>query len=417
MTQFGFPSVIRPPNREGESIMQKLSQHVRFSGLLLTAALLVAAVPCARAVELQIGDAPAVGTRNRMHTDTTGHAVVAVGLPGDNQTWDFTQPLQGREILLDVVQASETPYAAAVPGAEWAIRSKQWLSLDPVPIVLPAGLEGFFDVYYYMKTLTASNEIQGLGMGAVTPFYTGGFPFFAPSIDRVYPMAIGTRWLKKYEFSAPANISGLTTTLVTKDSSVMEVDAAGRMTIPLGTFDCVRVKATRHLTLKAQLFTAYLTLSVDTLIVYDWYAKGVGLVLEAASHSSEKNPQFTDAGYVSRLSYTNVPSGVDDGPAAAVPARWDLAQNHPNPFNPSTAIHYRLAAPANVTLTVFDILGKSVTVLETGFRSAGGYRAVWNGTDRDGRRMSSGVYFYRLDIRPSSGEEGFTRTRKMILTD
>jgi hypothetical protein len=397
--------------------MQKPPQYVPFSGFLLAAALLTAIVPCARAVELQIGDASAVGTRNRMQTDTTGHAVVNVGSPGDNQVWDFTQPLHGQEILLDIVQPSETPYAAAVPGAEWAIQSKQWLSLDPVPILLPNGMEGFFDIYYYMKTLTASNEIQCLGMGAVTPFYTGGFPFTAPCTDRVYPMAVGTKWLKKYQFSAPASISGISTTLVTKDSSVMEVDAAGRLTIPLGTFDCVRVKATRHLTLKGLLFSNYLTLSVDTLIVYDWYAKSVGLVLEAASHSGEKNPQFTDAGYVSRLSYTNVPSGVEDEPAASVPDRWDLAQNHPNPFNPSTAIHYRLAAPANVTLTVFDILGKSVTVLETGFQSAGGHRAVWNGTDRDGRRMASGVYFFRLDIRPSGGEEGFTRTRKMILTD
>ncbi|MBN2201760.1 hypothetical protein JW777_07400 [bacterium] len=396
--------------------MQKTSSLVRLS---LAAVLLAAAAPEVRAVDLQIGDAPGVGVRNRMQTDTTGHAAVNVGDPGENQVWDFTQPLAGSEILLDIVQASETPYAAAVPGAEWAIQSKQWLSLDPVPFLLPDGMEGFFDVYYYMKTLTASNEIQGLGMGAVTPFYTGGFAFTAPSTDRVYPMAIGTRWLKKYEFSAPANISGLSTTLVTKDSSVMEVDAFGRLTIPLGAFDCVRVKAVRHLTLKGLLFGNYLTLSVDTLIVYDWYAKDVGLVLEAASHSGEKNPRFADAGYVSRLSYTNVPSAVECdpgcGPSALRPVQYELSQNHPNPFNPSTAVHYRLAAAGDVTLTVFDILGKPVTVLESGWRPGGGHRAVWNGTDKDGRRVPSGVYFYRIEVRSADG--AFTRTRKMILTD
>ncbi len=396
--------------------MQNPLRCIRLSGILLSAAFLAA--PRADAVELQIGDAPAVGVRNRMQTDTTGHAAVNVGTAGDNQVWDFTQTLHGQEILMDIVQPSETPYAAIVPGAEWAIQSKQWLSVDPVPFIFPAGMEGFFDVYFYMKTQAASNEIQGLGMGAVTPFYSGGFAFTAPSTDRVYPMAVGTKWLKKYEFFAPAKIGEINTTLATKDSSVMEVDAAGRLTIPLGTFDCVRVKAVRHLTLKAEPFGTYLTLSVDTLLIYDWYAKGVGLVLEAASHSGEKNPQFTDAGYVSRLSGTNVPSAVECdpgcGPTAVMPERCELSQNHPNPFNPATAIFYRLASAGDVTLTVLDILGKPVTVLESGFRSPGNHRAVWNGTDRSGRRMASGVYFYRIEVRSADG--AFTRTRKMIMT-
>lgn len=392
--------------------MQKTWQK---TPLFLAAVFVAAAAPGIRAFELQIGDAPAVGTRNRMQTDTTGHAAVNLGEPAENQTWDFTQPLQGGEIPLDIVQPSETPYAAIVPGAEWAIQSKQWLSVDPMPFVLPTGLEGFFDVYSFMKTQTASNEIQGLGMGAVTPFYAGGFAFLAPSTELVFPMAVGTRWLKKYEFLAPAAIGTLTTTLATKDSSVMEIDAAGRLTLPIGTYDCVRVKAVRHLTLKAELFGSFLTLSVDTLILYDWYAKDVGLVLEVASHSGEKNPGFTDAGYVARLSYTNVPSGIDDGQAVLFPERCGLSQNHPNPFNPSTAIDYRLAAAGDVTLTVFDILGKPVSVLESGFRAAGSHRSVWNGTDRAGRRMPSGVYFCRLEVRSADG--AFTRTRKMILTD
>ena len=105
--------------------MQNPLRQFRLSGMLLSAVLLAAAVPCVNAVELQIGDAPAVGVHNRMQTDTTGHATVNVGEPGENQTWDFTLPLQGSEILLDIVQASETPYAAAVPGAELRVLGAQ----------------------------------------------------------------------------------------------------------------------------------------------------------------------------------------------------------------------------------------------------------------------------------------------------
>ncbi len=385
---------------------------------LLALAVFGASSFTAATVTLQLEDYPDVGTRNRLDTDTTGHAAVVIGPAGENQTWDFTQAIHGRQIGMDYVLPSETLYGASVPGAERAIKTWQWLSVDPIPIVFPSGLEGFFEVYYYQKMLPADGILQGNGMGAVSPIYAGGFAFTQPCAELAFPMAIGKTWLKKYEFSAPASIGALSTTLVTKDSSVMEVDAAGRLTIPLGAFDCVRVKATRHLTLKALLFGTYLTLSVDTLIVYDWYAKDVGLVLEAASHSSEKNSQFTDAGFLMRLASTNVPSAVECdpgcGPTAVLPERCELGQNHPNPFNPATAMHYRLTAAGDVTLTVLDILGKPVTVLESGFRSPGNHRVVWNGTDKAGRRMPSGVYFYRLEVRSADGT--FTRTRKMIMT-
>lgn len=384
-------------------------------GGLLALAVFGASSLTAATVTLLLEDYPDVGTRNRMDTDTTGHAAVVIGPAGENQTWDFTQAIHGRQIGMDYVLPSETLYGASVPGAERAIKTWQWLSVDPVPIVFPSGLEGFFEVYYYQKMLSADGVLQGNGMGAVSPIYSGGFTFTEPSVELSFPMAVGKTWLKKYEFSAPATVGALSTTLVTKDSSVMEVDAAGRLTIPLGTFDCVRVKAARHLTLKAQLFGTYLTLSVDTLLVYDWYAKGVGLVLEAASHSGEKNPQFTDAGFLLRLASTNVPSGVEDGPAAIRPEQCELSQNHPNPFNPSTAIDYRLASAGHVTLAVFDILGKPVTVLESGFRPAGSHSAVWNGADKAGRRMPSGVYLCTIEVR--SAEGAFSRTRKMILTD
>jgi hypothetical protein len=394
--------------------MTRVSRTLRFVPALLAFG---AAGAMAATISLELSDFPDVGTRNRMATDTTGHAAVAIGPAGADQTWDFTQTLHGREIGMDMVLPSETPFAASVAGADRALKSMQWLSIDPFPIVLPNGLEGFFDVYYYEKPLPAENLVRWIGLGTTTPFYSGGFSFGAPCTELAYPLALGRKWLKKYEFSAPASISGLTTTLVTKDSSVMEVDATGRMTLPLGTFDCVRVKGVRHLSLKALLFTNYITLTVDTLIVYDWYAKDIGLIVESASHSGEKDPRFTDAGYVARLASTNVPTGVEYDPAAAIPRGCELGQNRPNPFNPSTEIEFRLSSPSSVNLTVFDILGKQVAVLESGFRPAGAHRAVWNGTDRAGRRAPSGVYFYRLDARPSGGDGAVTLTRKMILTD
>jgi hypothetical protein len=92
-----------------------------------------------------------------------------------------------------------------------------------------------------------------------------------------------------------------------------------------------------------------------------------------------------------------------------VPRRVTLAQNVPNPFNPSTSIKIGLPAGGRVELSIYDTAGRLVRTLVEG-TLAQGFRSVeWDGTDGAGHRVSSGVYFYRLD---AGGE---TITRKMVL--
>ena len=86
-----------------------------------------------------------------------------------------------------------------------------------------------------------------------------------------------------------------------------------------------------------------------------------------------------------------------------------LWQNSPNPFNPRTAVSFRLPAPATVRLEVLDLAGRRVAVLADGAYSAGQHTVVWNGTDAEGSPVAAGVYFYRL----RTGDA--TLTRRMIL--
>ncbi len=88
----------------------------------------------------------------------------------------------------------------------------------------------------------------------------------------------------------------------------------------------------------------------------------------------------------------------------AAPAPFALRPNMPNPFNPSTTLSFTLPAPGNVSLTVYDITGRTVTELLRGFFSAGEHSAVWNA-----KGCASGVYFAVL----KAGER--TETRKMLL--
>jgi hypothetical protein len=73
-----------------------------------------------------------------------------------------------------------------------------------------------------------------------------------------------------------------------------------------------------------------------------------------------------------------------------------LLQNHPNPFNPSTEIGYRIVEDGPVTLDIFDIEGRLIVRLVDGYRTRGSHTVRWNGTGADGRSVGSGLYLYRL---------------------
>ncbi|HTY08454.1 MAG TPA: lamin tail domain-containing protein, partial [Candidatus Edwardsbacteria bacterium] len=70
--------------------------------------------------------------------------------------------------------------------------------------------------------------------------------------------------------------------------------------------------------------------------------------------------------------------------------------NTPNPFRGSTAIHYQVAKPGNVTLTVYNIAGQRVCTLVDGYQAAGSHNAAWDGRDGSGVRAAEGVFIYRL---------------------
>ncbi len=98
-----------------------------------------------------------------------------------------------------------------------------------------------------------------------------------------------------------------------------------------------------------------------------------------------------------------VPVAIND-PSVNIPNQFMLEQNYPNPFNPSTVIKFSIPKSGNVKLVVSDILGKEVTVLFDGVKTAGNYQVEF-----DGSKLSSGIYFYSI----SSGE--FKETKKMLL--
>ncbi|MDZ4182545.1 MAG: choice-of-anchor J domain-containing protein, partial [Candidatus Cloacimonadaceae bacterium] len=97
----------------------------------------------------------------------------------------------------------------------------------------------------------------------------------------------------------------------------------------------------------------------------------------------------------------------DDGTTPLV--KPELLQNYPNPFNPSTSIEYSLIEPALVTISIFNVKGQHIRTLLNEIRGAGKHSVVWDGVDERRNRVSSGIYYYRMQ----AGK--YSSTRKMIL--
>jgi hypothetical protein len=99
-------------------------------------------------------------------------------------------------------------------------------------------------------------------------------------------------------------------------------------------------------------------------------------------------------------------TGVDDN---SIPRAFSLETNYPNPFNPHTTIEYSLPKTAHVNLSIYDVQGRLICNLVDRVENAGKRRIIWDGTSSSGRRVASGVYFYRIVA------GNYSESKKMIL--
>jgi len=100
--------------------------------------------------------------------------------------------------------------------------------------------------------------------------------------------------------------------------------------------------------------------------------------------------------------------GVDDEPSA-LPNEYALGQNYPNPFNPETNFDFQIPRSGYVSIDIFNLLGQNVRKLISEYKQAGYYTAHWNGRNKSGHPVPSGIYFYRITA------DSFSKTKKMIM--
>jgi hypothetical protein len=98
-----------------------------------------------------------------------------------------------------------------------------------------------------------------------------------------------------------------------------------------------------------------------------------------------------------------VPVSIEDQ-SPEIPTVFALYQNYPNPFNPSTTIRYDIPKQTQVTVKIYDVMGRLVEELVNDQHAPGAYMATWNA-----QGYASGIYYYRIN----AGD--FVSVRKLIL--
>jgi hypothetical protein len=93
----------------------------------------------------------------------------------------------------------------------------------------------------------------------------------------------------------------------------------------------------------------------------------------------------------------------------AIPEEFALLQNYPNPFNPETEIRFALPQASHVALKIFNMIGEEVRTLVDEQREAGYHTVGWDGKDKNGKPVASGIYLYKLQA------ENFSDVKKMSL--
>lgn len=143
-----------------------------------------------------------------------------------------------------------------------------------------------------------------------------------------------------------------------------------------------------------------------------WFEDKTGALIDSVSFPSMDTVQsysrVGDAGAWKLVSPRT--KGSSNGTATGVKKdvsiadNYKLAQNYPNPFNPTTEISFSLPKAGNVTLKIYDIIGKEISTLMNTKLNSGDYTVAF-----DGKNLSSGVYFYKLEA------DNFVQMKKMVL--
>ncbi len=157
----------------------------------------------------------------------------------------------------------------------------------------------------------------------------------------------------------------------------------------------------------AQLVTDVQSWVNDPPSNHGWILVGDESVIRTAKRFYSK--ESADTSRFPRLFVTYTPGTIVKSRDSKNIKDYRLFANYPNPFNPETTLSFQIPERTRVRLSVYDVLGKTVKVLIEKELQAGAHSVQWQGRDKSGAAVPSGLYYYRLET------ESFNTVKKMLL--
>jgi hypothetical protein len=162
---------------------------------------------------------------------------------------------------------------------------------------------------------------------------------------------------------------------------------------------------------------------IITIVFYDYensgFGPGEGVYANIFLDNNLARSQEATINIISALvididgTHYNVNYGQPQNHIIDIPFEFSLYNAYPNPFNPVTNIRYDIAEYSDVTITVYNLLGRKVSTLYKGRRQPGAYQLEWNSSNDFGVQVSSGVYFIKMEA--NSNSQKFVKEQKVIL--
>lgn len=311
---------------------------------------------------------------------------VNIGSPGGGNVWDFSNINSHIVVVNTGIAINSSPYISTFPTATHVFVS---------PNTQPNGT--VVDMYTHLQFSPDAFKT----LGTVMEYVYQTFPFkttisFDPAEKNFsFPLTYGTEWTDVYTKNLKNELAGTTVYSSTEyHSTHYIVDAYGTIKKPGGeVLQAIRIK-------EDDRYSIPTTGSYSREISYDIITLSGFTVSFNTADTNAANSGNID---IDEFFWTTI-NTVDVKEENFIPTEFTLYQNYPNPFNPTTTITYQIPSAGEVSLKVFDVLGKEVAVLVEDYREPGKYSLNF-----DAGNLSSGVYIYTIKA------GNFVSSKKLML--
>lgn len=210
----------------------------------------------------------------------------------------------------------------------------------------------------------------------------------------------------EYGFVDGSSYSNNSSVIGTPDPDIYKSELNGlveyKIRVPNGVYSVMVMMAENYFSAAGKRSFSVAVQDSVVLKNFDLYAAvGKGTFVQKVVQNVRVIDGIIDIHFMAQIDFGLV-NGIVIIPAASqmnenrtsAPDRWNVGQNFPNPFNGETIIPIELLSEDNLTIRIFDSLGRSVSDIQTGPVAKGMHHIRWNGRDSHGSLLASGVYFY-----------------------